>query len=76
MLPCACGGGQAVARRYSSELFQPRRRRRKSGVIHKMTVGIHGEGRCCHSGPSDDRGPQLLQELRGVNERPEERLEF
>lgn len=72
MLPCACGSGQAVARRYSSELLQPRRRRRKPGLTHKMTAGIHGEGRYCHSGPSDDGGPQLLQELRDINERPEE----
>lgn len=58
-------------RRYFSQLFQPRRRRRKPGLAHKMTVGIHGEGRYCHGGPSEDGGPQLLQEHRGANERPE-----
>lgn len=70
MRPCARSVGQAVARRDSSQLFQPKRR--KPGLTHKMTVGIHGEGRYCHGGPSDDGGPHLLQEHRGVNERPEE----
>lgn len=54
MQPCARSVGQAVARRYSSQLFQPKRR--KPGLTHKMTVGIQGEGRYCHGGPSDDGG--------------------
>lgn len=45
----------------------------RPSLTHKMTIGIYGEGRYCHNGLSDDEGPQLLQEHRDVNERPEER---
>lgn len=47
-------------------VFQPRRRRRRPGLTHKMTVGIHGEDRYCQGGPSEDGGPPCFRSIEAL----------